>query len=107
MPGARLEHRVQMSFEVAVQMPFITVAGDQTGACPPSEGMRYRRPLRTDQPSQKVMGQREREPDAARLDLSPTRRQVPQQQGKTNLQPGMGGDRTLDVQIACALGCPP
>ena len=46
------------------------------------------------------MGQRQRQADAARLDSAPACGQVPQQQRQADLEPGLGGDRALHVEVA-------
>jgi hypothetical protein len=44
------------------------------------------------------MGQRNWQADAARFDLPPARGQMPEQQAQPDIQPRLGGDRSLQVQ---------
>ena len=50
------------------------------------------------------MGERQRQADAARLDLAPARGEVPQQQREAHLEARLRRDRPLDVEVAGAPG---
>ena len=97
-----LDHRGELLLEAAVQVPLVAVPGDQAGLGEPRQRVRDRRPLGADEPAEQLMGERQRQPDAAGLDLAPARGEVPQQQRQANLEARLGGDRALDVEVARA-----
>ena len=84
----------------AVQVPFVGAAGDEPGLGQASQRVRHRRALGSDELAEQAMGERQRDADAARLDLPPARGEVPEQQRQAHLQPRLAGDRALDVEVA-------
>ena len=64
------------------------------------EGVRHRRALGADQPTQQLMGERQRQADAARLDPAPARGQMPEQQRQAHVETRLAGDRPLHVEVA-------
>ena len=96
----RLDHRCQLSLDVAVQVPFVAVAGDEARPGEPGERVRDRRALGAHQPAEQLVGEWQRQPDPTRLDPSPPRCQVPQHQRQPHLEPRLRGDRPLHVEVA-------
>ncbi len=83
-------------------MPLVAVAGDQPGLREPRQRVRDRRPLGADQPAEQLVGERQREADAAGLDPAPAPGQVPEQQRQADLEARLRGDRALHVEVAGA-----
>ncbi len=94
-----LGQRLELVLEGAVQMKVVGRAGHEAGLREPLQRVRDRRPLGRDQLAEQAMGERQRQPDAGRLDPSPAGGQVPQQQDQANLEPRLGGDRPQDVEL--------
>ena len=64
--------------------------------------MRYGWPFGAHQPAEQLVGQRQRQPDSARLDLAPARGEVPQEQRQAHVEPRLRRDRALDVEVVSA-----
>lgn len=83
----------------AVQMEVVRRTGHETGLGQPLEGVRDRRSLGRDQLPEQTVGQRQRQPDPARLHPSPAVGQMPQEQDESNLEARLGGDRSEHVEL--------
>ena len=75
------------------------MAGHQPGLGEPLQRVRDRRPLGGDQLAEQAVRERQRQPDAARLDPAPAGGQVPQEQDEAHLEPRLGGDRPQHVEL--------
>ncbi len=83
-----------------MQMPLISVPAEEPGIGESSERVRDRRTLGADQPPQELMGEGKGEVNAARLDLAPTRGEVPHEENEPDLEPWLRGYRPLHVQAS-------
>ena len=106
-PAVRLDDPLQLLLDVPVQVPLVAVTGDEARTGESRERVRDRRPLGAHQPPEQLMGQRQRQPDPARLDPPPARGEMPQQQREPHVEPRLRSDRALHVEVVrAALGAP-
>ena len=82
-----------------VQVEVVGRAGHEPGLREPLQRVRDRRALGRHQLTEQAVGQRQRQPDAGRLDSAPAGGQVPQQQHQADLEPRLGADRPQDVEL--------
>ena len=88
-----------MVFNGAVEVPVAGGSSDYARVREARERVRDRRALGPDQLAEHPVGERKRKSDAGRLDATPAGCQVPEEEDKPCLEPGLGGDRSQHVEI--------
>ncbi len=90
---------LELVLEAVVQVEVVGGPGHEPGLREALQRVRDRRALGRHQLAEQAVRERQRQPDAARLDAPPSGGEVPQEQDQANLEPRLRGDRAQHVEL--------
>lgn len=91
-----------MPIKRSIEMEVAGGTGYQARMGQSRQCVRDRRPFCPDELAEQAVGERQRHPDACRLNPSPARRQMPEKKDETYFEARLARDRAQSIDVRCA-----